>query len=898
MNIKQRKAASTSSSSILSVNAETFAEIVSQQRDAYTFNIAFNLSLNNVNKKIADYDKVVITVKKKESRANAATSIHSNTSSAVSGKKPNGTPSPSVRSLKPNNGKQMKILPSKLSDKLYAGLQLIKDIESKEDYVDKVTVNISPHVVDATTNLYTYTELFAPSYKTDPKLQRNRLNNLRLSGSPSTNKTSLKQTDSHKIDPKNTIEKINSDLVDITSPVYDHRLSGLTSVSHLEDPSIRQRLITQGVKSLALDMSKYYLDYVPESLKEASMKWYDQRIVTKALDAVEITEKVSIKKSNQTLVLTVKFDLYKRGKNTVEETVSTDLFVSNHVEAFNVFKEHPEIRVNSSPISTQSTHKKTHTVSIFDKEQPGKTKGFNVYLKSIAQNGTASPYVKIATIPNRRGENKYQFETITDLSVLRVVPFDVQNKESNLYASEVLGPGHKSMGSLTILPRHMGKNRVRVDVFNIPKQTASLTLYRRDCTSNPDEKFSAYVTTTKQTTSQYVFSDEKAQENHTYEYYAVATVFGATTATAVPLISNYAMFKNTPSADTTRSISVELSGVTTQVADTGEASVSFGLKTTVSPSESALITETLKTQYPEIYSQYLDPANNSSSPLGSTKGIPVYSDLFMHEIVRTNLNTAEREFFSLVSDGAFNDNYTSQKINNVKPINPQHVYFYQVFTYKKNPIEIFKNFVARGVNSRGKEWFYLPYKWKNVSAINGKLYADDENGVPVIDTYELLTSEAFGLTATYQTEGSTQFTELSQIDANRIDRNTVKIVWNFQNKSQNKRLDLYDCFVVLKVVNGVRSFVGRTSKNYIYHELTSEDLGTIYYIVVPIMSEFDIDNAGFSSPLLITPEGIAPKIKASNFKNSIQKTTNRPTVAQSSTQVLSGQQKQVSYSLK
>jgi hypothetical protein len=48
------------------------------------------------------------------------------------------------------------------------------------------------------------------------------------------------------------------------------------------------------------------------------------------------------------------------------------------------------------------------------------------------------------------------------------------------------------------------------------------------------------------------------------------------------------------------------------------------------------------------------------------------------------------------------DGSSSQRNFNIKPLNPQHAYYYSVFTFKKNPLELFKKFVARGVDAKGK----------------------------------------------------------------------------------------------------------------------------------------------------------------------------------------------------
>ena len=106
----------------------------------------------------------------------------------------------------------------------------------------------------------------------------------------------------------------------------------------------------------------------------------------------------------------------------------------------------------------------------------------------------------------------------------------------------------------------------------------------------------------------------------------------------------------------------------------------------------------------------------------------------------------------------------------------------------------------------------------------------------------------------------------SQIDsvrAERIDRHTVQVRWNYSTSLSKSRVDLYDSFIVLKVVNGVRSYVGRSAKNFIYHYLTPDDVGSVYYIVVPIVTDIEFDDPGFSNDIYVDPDGIVAKTVAS-----------------------------------
>jgi hypothetical protein len=76
----------------------------------------------------------------------------------------------------------------------------------------------------------------------------------------------------------------------------------------------------------------------------------------------------------------------------------------------------------------------------------------------------------------------------------------------------------------------------------------------------------------------------------------------------------------------------------------------------------------------------------------------------------------------------------------------------------------------------------------------------------------------------------------------------------------------------MKVVNGIRSFVGRSHKNFIYHEITQNDLGNIYYIVVPVMKDFSIDDPGYSNEIFIDSDGIIPPVPIPVFSLSVQNT--------------------------
>lgn len=880
MRMFQRLNAGDKLSSLLKVDTETFAELLSVKGDSYVFSITFKVGLKNARKNPVDYSKVVVTAKRKEKDfESSAESLNKQNVNVVSsiGKSVNKNLSSSVledRSavdrLKPRNGISMPKLPSAVQGKLYAGLQIVKDLENKEEFIDSVSINISADIADSVGNINTIAELVAPVYKRDQFINKELSDKQSLR--PLTN---LLQEilpavvrDSSNIDPNDLLERVNSELVDPTDPIDDEITKRLDNKSYLKNPKIRMLSDSNGKSRLYYDLVDYYMHEVPAHPQEDSFQVYEVKHVTKQQEDVEFTARLTIPTYCRNLSLDIRFDLYKKDTNVVDETLTLDLSVANHVDAYESLKTYPEMSINPFVRAfSKSRNPNKYSIRILDKEPLSKVKGFNVYRKSFTKIGTTSGYVKVGYVENTL-DNSILVDTSNELSAIRAIPVDAYNKESNLFSNIIIGPGYDVIGNLTILPFHFGKgNAVKIEVVNVPKNTVSLALYRRDCTINPDQKFKVHDILRGVKGNLSTFMDKEVLVGRVYEYYVVASTISD--GDERPLVSNYAMFKMTPNIVDKKSISVSIGTPTFGTSQDGSIQVQFNVNTTISPAENERITESLKSQLGELYEQFLNPASNASSPLGDNRGVPEYKDLFMHEIVRTNLNTGERETFDLVTDGNFTDGRDSQRVVNIKPVNPFYAYQYQIFTYKKNPIELFKKYIARGVDAKGREWFYLPYKWLNPKASGGTLYADDKNGIPVTDAYESFTAEAYGLTASYRLEGSAQLTSLTQIVADRVDRNTVKISWQFEGVSQYNKVSLYDSFVVLKVVNGVRSFLGRCQKQFIYHELSESDVGSVYYIIVPIMSEYDIDQPGYSNIVTIRPEGLMPRIKITSASSKL-----------------------------
>jgi hypothetical protein len=635
---------------------------------------------------------------------------------------------------------------------------------------------------------------------------------------------------------------VNKFRYDVSSPVKEE-----TSSQKILSEEFLIRHYTPQTKFIHEQLLKYFLLGVPCSPSEKTHIHYGKIKKIKKLTTFSFDEQIKIPIANKNENLSVSFLLFRKGSVVPSEVVKKELNVSRHYAAYKTTSAFPRC------IATYANGIVDLSISMDDTSNVSQ---FNVYKKMIFTNGDVSSYAMIASFPPDF-HNTHRISLGEGLYSLRVIPVDLAGNETGCYENVIVGNSHDSIGSISILPYYSPTgDKITFDIFNIPVGTTKLFLYRRDCTQNPYEAYelAAEIQGFHEVENYKIVDPKEVKPGNIFEYY-VSAMTSIDRVDSKKFVSNYCMIRH-PIPTLKKAIKVRLENFrAASDTVTNEFSVSFDLSSEVSQEEKEVITKALRDQLGEMYSLYLDPANNASSPLGDGK----YADLIMHEVVRTNLNTSERVVFRLSTNGKFIDNMNTQAIVRANPVNPRHSYAYQVFSYKKNPILLFKDYVAYGIDVKGKEWFYSPYKWKQPKVIStGKLYPDGLDGKPIIDSYEALTSEPLGLTATKIYSGAEPISLIKDVLVERVDRNTTMLRWNTSSSNILTKIQAkIDGFIVLKVVNGIRKFVGKTTQNFLYHELTEEDFGTIYYIVLPIEDNFNIAQPEYSNEIFIDSKGIS-----------------------------------------
>jgi hypothetical protein len=824
--------------SIFTVNNDTFAELMNVENGTMTFMLRWKLSLMT-EKNPKDYSKIVVKVKKDKTSLSKS-GLQNLTQSATQ---------TSNQIVNPISKTQKKQLPSasKASDatldKILAGKKLLEDFKKVQEFTFQKEIAIPGDVPSNIINSpspnaaqqYTYTEVYAPETRPSRKV-------------PPAGGIIVSQP----IDVKNVIQKVNDSLLapsQVTTELF-------TSESSLYEPETADKFLKVGKSQVSLDYLMYFLYGIAKSQSEDESTWYATRQSLKTLKHYDMSTEIQIPIDLNHANLSITFELYKKDGTTLDEVFNKKLACSDHYEAF--LSEHSPPKV----VASISYGRYENVCNVSVAPQPGKvTKclGYRVYSAPITKMGDVGNWKVEGNIP--KFANNFKFTVQEQLIVVKVVPIEVGNNESHLFTEQIVGKKYEDFGSLVITPYVLpGQRYVTIDVYNIPKQDDSLTLWKRDCTVNSEAKFEPIrkISVKSESLRNVTLTDPSITPGNIFEYRVTTTQEGSKEKLTMLTTSNYVLFRHPRVIYDSDLVSVNFSANTNSVSTNGELNYSFTILSTMSAQEDQKITELISTLSPELYNYFLNPAN-----ITTAGAIPKekYSEILVHEVVRTDLNTSERVVFPIMGDGSLVDDTSTRKLLGMKPINAQHDYLYQVFTYKRNPLTMFKDYVEYGVKD-GKEWFFSPYKWRNPAVLStGKLYREDPLTLkPVIDTYETYTSDPYGMSAQILIRGAADTTKITSVSARRLDVNTAKITWSLSGAAKDNASIIYDSFVVMKVVNGIRSFVGRTQKTYVYHELTEADLGSVYYIVVPIARGYDIDDTSYSNELFIDSEGITPVV--------------------------------------
>lgn len=568
-----------------------------------------------------------------------------------------------------------------------------------------------------------------------------------------------------------------------------------------------------------------------------SLNFYEIKTDFNNLSVLELPARVKIPISFKNSTLEIKFDLFESNNELPLESITLPLDVKRYFEAYYALSSVPNIDY----VSTRggSAVSLSFSYDAFDKD---KVVSFNIYIKSL-KNGKFTSFkflknIDVSTLRLKQTVFALKNFSSEELAIARVVPV-TKFGESEKFNDIVIGNGKSgSTGKRLFLrlqqsPEELGS--VRAIIENMSNLAETMKIYMRDCTNSPDARFKHMHTVRCGGNSSTSFLDRGLIPGHFYEYYIESidnSSNGKILQVSDPALIEILKFQK----DTSR--------VTITSPQIIGNSVNFTITTVQKDSKSSLLKSAISSLGDGATQTRFDPVNAITTNEKSED----LKDVYFHEIVRINESTSERYLMGIFADGSFNDDAALRStLGNVPSLAPGNIYYYQITTYKRDLLSSNRNYVTSG-RSNNQDWFYSPYKWKNPKIIaTGMLFDEDEKGTPEISDKDLLLSQPISVINSIKVTMPTQ--EVSSVinpTVSSITRKTNKIQWNALTNFN------FDSFVVVKVVNGKKTILGSTSKNYFYHKLEENDLGTVYYEVTPLNgSDYSMQSTYFSNSIFV-----------------------------------------------
>ena len=801
------KTIKNSASKILTLDSEALPEVIDVNEQFFTLKVYYTLILNNSAKNPLQYTKVKLTFtsQKQNSQGNTKEYSEDLNSSFVKrniiGKNYQRNSSTSNFVQNSNFKKTFSVKPTispAAQAKYDIAATLINNINKKPGEVNSITSKtafIGDKIVKALKEKVYFTDLILPEFVSTYQEKR-----YSSAGSITFQ------------DFKNELIREN---LSISQIVLNYISDSINLNSHFSSQLIDTILNTNN----------------SAQINNQSLNYYVKQNTSKYLESLTLSEVVNLPISLlQEGSVFLKLSLFAgNAPNTEDEQLVIPINLARCLEAYynniqaintNVSKTHVNSLVNSVSISPLLT-------AVDEK----KIRGFNLYIKNFSNDNG-----KFAFIKNLEKNEVYTefFDTNSNYQACyRVKPVTAFG-ESNIFSDVLFSslPNNVSIKSKSLFfyVRQIDISNIELNIkLNALLNVNKLKIYRRDCTNSSNSDFEVIRTSNiTETINSFILNDNNILLGHFYEYFI--EVFDNNNILVGVTLPQFVEVKYI----NTNAYSVELNNI-----NIDNNSIQFSISATK-------LKKNLKIALLKAEEDKLIIGSPTQQISTEEKD---FEETLYHKVTRIDQIDGRRESFDIITNGTFIDNQETQIQSNISSLVSGRQYTYEVESYKRNPVNLIKNFLSTGTSDSGKEWFYKPSKWKSPNVINtGILQADEDNELEK----DLFMTDFIGITIAQNIEFNTESTSIlvQSVSVERLTRTMMKISWPSVNGA-------FDCFIVSKVVNGKKFIIGTTSDFYIYHKINFDsDIGTMYYDVIPVKNDYSLGESTSSNPLLISPDTV------------------------------------------
>ena len=434
--------------------------------------------------------------------------------------------------------------------------------------------------------------------------------------------------------------------------------------------------------------------------------------------------------------------------------------------------------------------------------------------------------------------------------IYRAIPVGPRKRVSSAFRNAVAKPrrhrslGKKSVEELThvsIFAQTQG-DKVIVRVSNIPEGPIALYIRADDLSSKPTTRrfddSSRVVGSEPEDQTQVInsdtvdleFEDTSVRHGHIYEYRCVM-VYPNGNEVQSKITEIHEFYKEVSEEER---IVVNLTGLTIQADDTGNASVSFNIEPSFTDTGMETIIGALESAGAE--KSFISEVQSDREKL---------NNLVAFLVQRQDSVSGETETFGVLSTGEFADDVTSRRYTGVSSLQAGRTYRYIVRVLMRSAETLFDTALSDDIDATtAKRYQKKISKFMNPSTLRNGTLPSTGQSFGVNPRSRMKSQDKFiegrtGIESAIDASIPDFKPEIDKVNARRLGTNKTLLMWSITGDQ-----DDIDHFIVMARFQGVKSTVGTThnlsysGRYYFWDKELSGEPGTIEYSIIPVLADY------------------------------------------------------------
>jgi len=516
----------------------------------------------------------------------------------------------------------------------------------------------------------------------------------------------------------------------------------------------------------------------------------------------------------------VEFDLISSSNGMKINTINKTLDLQKHILVYHTPKTPPQLSVTIPP--------RSYTGTLEIKQVDTSAVGIVVYKKTLwATNADTDSYNLVGSyqLTSKQQSTKISVDVPTYSSVVyRVIPTGQQPAKGFEYTNVVIKPGRYSPISASVVTVTQIDKGVEVSVRSLPTNAVAVQLLRWNMTtfdSSPTflNNDVCFIDDASRAADLLTTIDSTVSQDNIYKYAARIIYKDGNVKDVGAAVIEFLQPQNGL---------VDVQYTNLNVTNDSTPNVTFDLSFNVNSTNMDQIKQMLANQgMSDIFSG--DVATQRDE----------LAKLLAFSIDRVDLTSGERESFRIMTATHFDDD-ALRKNQAIKPLVYGRNYRYEIYPMLRAPETMFDKFVKTSTDPTTlKTYTFSPAKFLHPLALN-KGTIVSTNGASQRYAKDPMGFGTVGDVTTIDISMNLLPISLSNVIASNFDRYLNLITWTVVGD-----ITRIDSFLIFKEVHGIRTPIGKSHSQFssgmcqFMHEITNDDVGELFYVILPVMNDYN-----------------------------------------------------------